>query len=100
MPSLVRIPVYEECKLLPAAGIYAVTVVSDQLYSKGMAIIPDSSGQLPELLVQILDNPDAYIDKNTSVLFHKKVYGAVTLSDIRTVCRLNAALSEISELIY
>ena len=100
MPPLVRIPVYEECKLMPAEGIYAVTVVSAQNNSKGMAIIPDSSGQLPELLLHIFDNPDAYNGKNTAVLFHKKVYGAVTLSDTRSVYRLNAALSEISELIY
>ncbi len=100
MPPLVRIPVFEECKLLPAAGLYAVTVISHQLNSKGMAITSDCPDQKPELLVHIFDNMDAFIDINTSVLFHKKIHGAVELSDAGTARMLNAALDEISELIY
>ncbi len=100
MPPFVRINISEECKLLPAAGIYAVTVVSDKSSSKGMALIPDNTNQNPEVLVHIIENPDAYTGNNTSVLFHKKIHGAVELEDAGTSFRIGAALNEISELIY
>ena len=100
MPPFVRITISEECKLLPAAGIYAVTAVSDNSGSKGMALIPNTASQNPEVLVHIIENPDAYIGNNTSVLFHKKIHGAVALEDAGTPYRIGAALNEISELIY
>src|SRR4030042_2208979 len=37
--SLVKIPVTEECKLLPVNGIYAVSLESGSMNSKGMVII-------------------------------------------------------------
>ncbi len=37
--SFLRIPLTEECKLLPATGIYAVSVISGEVNSKGMAVV-------------------------------------------------------------
>jgi hypothetical protein len=65
-----------------------------------MALIPYTASQYPEVLVHIIENTDAYIGNNTSVLFHKKIHGAVALEDAGTSYRIGAALNEISELIY
>jgi riboflavin kinase/FMN adenylyltransferase len=100
MPPFARIIISEECKLLPADGIYAITVVSDKSSSKGMALIPHTTSRYPEVLVHIIENSDTYIGNNASVLFHKKIHGAVTLEDTGASYRIGAALNEISELIY
>ncbi len=44
LPSLLKMPVTEECKILPATGIYAVSAASGNLNSKGMAIIHAENG--------------------------------------------------------
>jgi FAD synthase len=100
MPPFLRIPVYEECKLLPANGIYAVTAVSDQSGSKGMALIHQNPGQNPEVLVHFFENAGKYEGMETCVFFHKKIHGYVSLADTMTSDRLYAARAEISELIF
>jgi FAD synthase len=98
--SFVRIPFTEECKLLPATGIYAVSVISGETNSKGMAVICKSDGMQPEVLLHIFENEDLFTGKSTEILFHKMIHGSVSLSDAKTTERLMLAKAEISDLIY
>jgi hypothetical protein len=98
--SFVKIPVTEECKLLPATGIYAVSVVSGKLIGKGMAVICQEQGKKAEVLVNIFENEDKFPGHNSLVLFHKMIYGSVTMTDTKVGKRLESARAQIQELIY
>ena len=60
LPPLVKVPLTEECKILPAPGIYAVTVESGPVYSKGMVIINKKNSEEKEILVDIFDKPNHF----------------------------------------
>ena len=98
--SFVRIPLTEECKLLPATGIYAVSVISGQVNSKGMAIIRESADKNPEVAVNIFENENNFPGKPATILFHKMVHGSLSASDPKTAMILSNAKVEISDLIY
>lgn len=100
LPSFLKLPLAEECKLLPATGIYAISVISDNLNSKGMAVISQESGMKPEVLIHIFENDEKIIAKRSVILFHKMIHGSVNLSDPMTISRLEHAKAEIMELIY
>ena len=55
LPELSKIPLTEECKILPSPGIYAVSVESGLATSKGMAIIHKKIGTSPEVLLNVFD---------------------------------------------
>jgi len=99
--SLVKFPLAEECKLLPADGIYAVSVESGTVYTKGMVIINGMQTGGSEVLLHLFGNDPYPLEKDTTVYFHKKVHGALNLTDDRTsASRLATAMDEISDLIY
>jgi riboflavin kinase/FMN adenylyltransferase len=100
LPSFLKIPITEECKILPATGIYAVSVVTDQYNTKGMAVILQETGKASEVLIHVFENEDKYEGKTVSVLFQKMIRGSINLSDSIIQTRLNDAKAEISELIY
>jgi riboflavin kinase/FMN adenylyltransferase len=100
LPALLRVPVTEECKILPSPGIYAVSVELGSLYSKGMAVINRESGEKAEVLVNIFDDNKLFQSSKVSILFHKKIHGAVNLSDYNSFLKVNAAKDEIADLIY
>jgi riboflavin kinase / FMN adenylyltransferase len=100
VPSFLAIPRTEECKILPATGIYAVSVMNDNSESKGMALIRDKTDPGSEVLVHVFENEDSFLNKKSRVLFHKMIYGTICLSDTRIAERLNHAINEIEELIY
>jgi riboflavin kinase/FMN adenylyltransferase len=100
LPSFLKIPITEECKILPATGIYAVSVLTDQYNTKGMAVILQETGKASEVLIHVFENEDKYEGKTVSVLFQKMIRGSINLSDPKIQTRLNDAKAEISELIY
>lgn len=100
LPSFLKIPITEECKILPATGIYAVSVITDQYNTKGMALILQETGKASEVLIHVFENEDKYEGKTVSVLFQKMIRGSINLSDSKIQTRLNDAKAEISELIY
>lgn len=100
LPHLVKVPITEECKLLPSPGIYAVSVESGPVYSKAMVIISKKPEEKPEVLVNIFDKLNFPDSENISILFHKKIHGAVNLSDSSTTFRIISSKDEISDLIY
>lgn len=100
LPALVKIPLTEECKILPQYGIYAVTIASESFSSKGMAIIHKRNDNIPEVLLNIFDEKYFNAGSKITISFHKMIHGAVNFSDGRSILKVNSALEEISELIY
>ncbi|MFZ2340850.1 MAG: FAD synthetase family protein [Bacteroidales bacterium] len=99
--NLARVPLAEECKLLPVPGLYAITLKTVKGCSKGMAIINGNSDGSNELLINILDGDPVSYGMDTTLFFHKKIHGSVNLADQDdSARRLRAARKEISELIF
>jgi riboflavin kinase/FMN adenylyltransferase len=99
--SLVRIPLGEECKLLPANGIYAVSLESGRMNSKGMVIINVRDRGGPEVLLHLFDSQPYPIGSDSVIYFHKKIHGAIDPDDhMAAAPKLRSAMEEISELIY
>jgi len=97
---LVRLPVTDKSKLLPAEGIYAVTAACKTDTCKGIAVLAqDDKGD--DLVLFALIGYDNYKDGDEVTLrFHKKLYGRTALNDSDFVQRINAAIKETGELIY
>jgi riboflavin kinase/FMN adenylyltransferase len=100
LPPLVKVPITEECKLLPSPGIYAVSVESLHASSKGMVIIHKKSEEKQELFVDIFDKMSLPNFEHITILFHKKIHGAVNLSDNGSISKIASSKDEISDLIY
>jgi len=100
LPSLLKVPLTEECKILPSSGIYAVSIEWGLVNSKGMAIIHGRPGKSSEVLVNIFDEMNLSSDMKITISFHKKIQGAINFSDSRAISKVNMAKEEISELIY
>ncbi len=100
LPHFVRIILTEECKLLPSDGIYAVSVDSKSLHSKGMSVITKAGDGKKEVLLNIFDENRFGKNDKVTLSFHKKIHGAVNFSDSKAVAKINLAKDEISDLIY
>lgn len=99
--SLVRIPLTEESKLLPADGIYAVSFESNGRNSKGMVIINGLNPGGSDIFLHLFDNEPYPVGNYSVIYFHKKIHGAVNLTDHNSCSpRIKAAAEEISDLIY
>jgi len=99
--NLAKVPLTEECKLLPAPGIYAVSLKTDSRDSKGMVIIYETPENGREVLLNILDGDPVRLGQDTTIFFHKRIHGSVNLSDQSDSARwLKASRTEISELIF
>jgi riboflavin kinase / FMN adenylyltransferase len=100
LPLFMKIPLVEECKILPSEGIYAVSVESGKCYSKGMVIIHSENGEKPDVLLNIFDVTTFPVSKKLAIYFHKKIHGAINLCDDKCIQKINHSLEEISDLIY
>jgi riboflavin kinase/FMN adenylyltransferase len=100
LPPLLKIPLTEECKILPSPGIYAVSVDLGLFNSKGMIIIHRGNDTISEVLLNIFDGMNFNPDNKITVSFHKMIHGAVNFTDSRAIPKINLAIEEISELIY
>ncbi len=99
--NLAKVPLTEECKLLPAPGLYAITMKTCKVSSKGMAIINGNSDGPNEVLINVLDGDPVSYGMDTTIFFHKKIHGSVNLEDQNdSARRLKVARKEISELIF
>lgn len=99
--NLARVPLTEECKLLPAPGIYAVSLKTDTRDSKGMVIINETPENGREVLLNIVDGDPVKLGHDTTIYFHKRIHGSVNLSDQANSARwLKVSRTEISELIF
>jgi len=100
LPVFYKIPLTEECKILPAPGIYAVSVGTDTKSWKGMAIIHRATNSVSDVLFNVFDTDDFTAGSKVTLAFHKKILGAVDLYESRSIAKINLAQTEISELIY
>lgn len=99
--NLARVPLTEECKLLPVPGLYAITLKTEKVRSKAMAIINGNGDGPNEVLINILDGDPVSYGTDTTLFFHKKIHGSVNLADQDdSARRLKSARKEISELIF
>jgi riboflavin kinase/FMN adenylyltransferase len=99
LPLLYKIPLTEECKILPSPSIYAVSVDSGTHNSKGMVIIHKAPNDPSEVLLNIFDE-SFNIENKVTISFHKKIHGSVNFHDEKSVLKINMAKEEIAELIY
>lgn len=100
LTSLVKISLTEECKILPSPGIYAVSIDSEVGTSKGMTIILGRHDQASEVLVHVFNESYLIPGNKITISFHKKIHGAISFSDTRSISKINLAMEEISDLIY
>ncbi len=100
LPTFCKIQPTEECKLIPSQGIFAVSAETGNKFSRGMSVIHKNSEGIPEVLVNLFD--ESLFDGNAeyTISFHKKIHGAVTLSDSRFTGKIIQAREEIIDLIY
>lgn len=95
-----KVPVTDDCKLLPATGIYAVSAFSGEKNVKGMVVINQLPGGKQELLLHLLENLPDIAGEKTTLMFRKMVHGNVPLGGVNVIRDLERARSEINELIY
>jgi len=100
LPAVLKVEITEESKLLPSPGIYAVSAESGSESSKAMAIIYRNHAEKPEVLVEPLDEISFRENGMMNLYFHKKILGAVNLSDARSLLKIRTARTEIADLIY
>ena len=99
--GFLKMPLTEECKIIPAPGIYAVSFTSGSDSFKGMTIIKQLEGDKKEVLFHLIGHEGTQFHKESALLFHKRIHGSVDLSDHKTAAlRITSAMNEISELIY
>jgi riboflavin kinase / FMN adenylyltransferase len=100
LPVLMKIPLTEECKLLPSPGIYAVSAGKGNVNSKGMVIIHKKNENKPEVLLNIFEDQNVSSGQKLTLYFHKKIHGAIDFSESKAIAKINMAKNEISDLIY
>ena len=91
----------EECKLLPLAGVYAVSMKTGNTESKGMALIGAAQEGEQEVLINVIEGDPIKYGTELIVLFHKRIQAPVNLANQTDSARwLKAARNEVSELIF
>ena len=95
---MIRIPVTDVTKLVPAPGLYAVSCAADTFYSRGMAYIPDSGLTLPDLFLHLENYESDISGKRITMFFHKRLDASRLLTD--PVRAVSAGVREMEELIF
>lgn len=69
------IQIEEECKLVPPNGVYAVTVVGDDCFSRAMCFVRKNEENPIDTLVEthLLENYGMIDDQMVTLLFHKRI---------------------------
>ena len=95
---MIRIPVTDQTKLVPAPGLYAVSCAADTFFSRGMVYIPDSGSQLPDIFLHLENYEDDIPGKRLTLFFHKRLcaYRPEGKLDVS----LNEGVREMQELIF
>jgi riboflavin kinase/FMN adenylyltransferase len=99
--NLAKVPLTEECKLLPLPGVYAVSLKTANTKSKGMAIINVIHEGEQEVLINVIEGEPLKYGTEVIGLFHKRIQGPINLADQTDSARwLKAARNEVSELVF
>ena len=96
-----KIPITEETKLLPAPGIYAVSLGDVSALSRGMVMIWNNGSGVTEVFLHPFEREKIFTGQKTTLFFHKKVYGTIEPGNLNLLTStLQNAMGEISDLIY
>jgi len=95
---MIRIPVTDVTKLVPAPGLYAASCAAETFYSRGMVYIPDSAGPLPDLFLHLEKYESDIPGKRMTLFFHKRLDASRLLTDPARA--LIAGEREMEELIF
>ncbi len=106
LPTL-KLPVYEESKLIPPDGVYAIHLISVNIYYRGIAIIrrPEGNESVKATLISIETHLFDYIDNiathTCTMYFHKQIRNRSLFTDEYNLMEeLLEAKEETEELIY
>jgi riboflavin kinase/FMN adenylyltransferase len=95
---MIRIPVTDVTKLVPAPGLYAVSCAAETFFSRGMVYIPVSSDPLPEIFLHLEQYESDIPGKRLTLFFHKRLNASSMAGDMAKV--LVAGVREMQELIF
>jgi len=95
---MIRIPVTDVTKLVPAPGLYAVSCAAETYYSRGMVYIPDNGAQLPHIFLHLENYENDIPGKRMTLFFHKRLASSLDATD--TEMALIAGVREMEELIF
>ena len=95
---MIRIPVTDVTKLVPAPGLYAVSCAADTYFSRGMVYIPDNGASLPDIFLHLEKYESDIPGKRMTLFFHKRL--EASRPGISTERAVNEGVREMSELIF
>ena len=95
---MIRIPVTDVTKLVPAPGLYAVSCAADTYFSRGMVYIPDNGAPLPDIFLHLEKYESDIPGKRMTLFFHKRL--DASRPGISTERAVNEGVREMSELIF
>jgi riboflavin kinase/FMN adenylyltransferase len=95
---MVRIPVTDITKLVPAPGLYAVSCAADAYFSRGMVYIPGNNSMPPEIFLHLENYESDIPGKRMTLFFHKRL--GASPSGLVTERDLNEGVREMEELIF
>lgn len=105
--ATLRIKIDEENKLVPNDGVYAVNVLIDGEFYKGILNIKNSLPveirKIDEIMIDIhlFDDMEGLTGKSATVFFAKRIRDELQFADTAQMrCQLDADLIEVEELIY
>ena len=94
----IRIPVTELTKLVPPAGLYAVSCAADTFYSRAMVFIPPAERLLPDIFLHLENFEKDLPGKRVTLFFHKRLQSYVP--DISPGLFLTRGVEEMNDLIF
>ena len=95
--------VEEECKLVPPNGVFAVTVVGDDCFSRSMCFIRKNEENPIDTLVEIhlLENYGNIDGQVVTLLFHKRIREEINITTIEELKKqLTIDRNPVDELIF
>lgn len=95
---MIRIPVTDVTKLVPAPGLYAVSCAAETYFSKGMVYIPETVEPLPDLFLHLEKYESDIPGKRMTLFFHKRLDASRLIADPEKA--LVVGTREMEELIF
>ncbi|MRR22102.1 FAD synthetase family protein [bacterium] len=95
---MIRIPVTDVTKLVPAPGLYAVSCAAETYFSRGMVFIADNGASLPDIFLHLEKYESDIPGKRMTLFFHKRL--EASRPGISTERAVNEGVREMSELIF
>jgi len=95
---LIKIPVTERTKLVPPAGLYAVSCAAETFFSRGMVYIPGNGSPLPDIYLHLENYEDDIPGKRMTLFFHKRL--DASNADMPADKLLAEGVREVQELIF